>query len=78
MKIKVGDVLYEPLSDNIGTVTKIFEHPDGKIIKIRWRIDGHMPHDTEHMYKKVIRCVKSGEYKLTPKTGSEPITRTIP
>ncbi len=78
MKINIGDVLFEPLSENIGTITKIYEHPDGKIVKIRWRIDGHLPHDTEHLYKKVLRCIKNGEYKLTPKGPTEPITRTIP
>ena len=68
MKLNIGDVLYESLSNNIGTITKIFEHPDGKIVKIRWRIDGHLPHDTEHTYKKVMRCVKNGDYELTPKS----------
>ena len=71
MKLNVGDVLFESLSKNIGTITKIFDHPDGKIIKIRWRIDGHLPHDTEHTYKKVLRCVKNGEYELTPKESLE-------
>ena len=66
MKLFVGDVLYESLSKNIGTITKIFDHPDGKIVKIRWRIDGHLPHDTEHTYKKVLRCVKNGEYEISP------------
>ncbi len=67
MKLQVGDVLFESMSQNIGSVTKIFEHPDGKIVKIRWRMDGHLPHDTEHSYKKVMRCVKNGLYELTPK-----------
>ena len=66
MKLSIGDVLYEALSKNIGTITKIFDHPDGKIVKIRWQIDGHLPHDTEHAYKKVLRCVKNGEYEVTP------------
>ena len=68
MKLNVRDVLFESLSKNIGTITKIFDHPDGKIVKIRWRIDGHLPHDTEHTYKKVMRCVKNGDYELTPKS----------
>jgi hypothetical protein len=68
MKLNAGDVLFESLSKNIGTITKIFDHPDGKIVKIRWRIDGHLPHDTEHTYKKVMRCVKNGDYELTPKS----------
>ena len=67
MKLNVGDVLFESMSQNIGAITKIFDHPDGKIIKIRWRMEGHLPHDTEHSYKKVLRCVKNGEYELTPK-----------
>ena len=68
MKLNAGDVLFESLSKNIGTITKIFDHPNGKIVKIRWRIDGHLPHDTEHTYKKVMRCVKNGDYELTPKS----------
>ena len=68
MKLNAGDVLFESLSKNIGTITKIFDHPDGKIVKIRWRMDGHLPHDTEHTYKKVMRCVKNGDYELTPKS----------
>ena len=71
MKLQVGDVLFESISQNIGSVTKIFEHPDGKIVKIRWRMDGHLPHDTEHSYKKVMRCVKNGLYELTPKMSSD-------
>ena len=70
MKLNVGDVLFESMSQNIGAITKIFEHPDGKIIKIRWRMEGHLPHDTEHSYKKVLRCVKNGEYELTPKIST--------
>lgn len=67
MKLNVGDVLFESMSDNIGTITNIFNHPDGKIVKIRWRMAGHLPHDTEHSYKRVLRCVKNGQYELTPK-----------
>ena len=70
MKLKVGDVLFESMSQNIGAITNIFDHPDGKIVKIRWRMEGHLPHDTEHAYKKVLRCVKNGEYKLTPKVST--------
>ena len=71
MKLNVGDVLFESLSKNIGSITKIFDHPDGKIVKIRWRIDGHIPHDTEHTYKKLLRCVKNGDYELTTKVPIE-------
>jgi len=67
MKLNVGDVLFESMSDNIGTITNIFNHPDGKIVKIRWRMAGHLPHDTEHSYKRVLRCVKNEQYELTPK-----------
>ncbi len=67
MKLKVGDVLYEPLSRNTGEVTRVFENPEGKVIKIRWRVDGHLPHDTEYSYKKVLRCIKNGEFEYTPK-----------
>ena len=73
MKLNVGDVLFESMSKNIGSIIKIFDHPDGKLIKIRWRMEGHLPHDTEHSYKKVLRCVRNGDYELTPKfpTNSE-------
>ena len=52
MKIDTGDTLYEPMSRNTGEVISVIEHPDGKIIKIRWRLDGQLPHDTELFYKK--------------------------
>ena len=64
MKLKVGDVIFEPLSENIGKVTQITEHPDGKLVKIRWRVEDHLPHDTEHLHKKVVRCIKNGEMEL--------------
>ena len=48
MKLNVGDVLFESMSKNIGSIIKIFDHPDGKLIKIRWRMEGHLPHDTEN------------------------------
>lgn len=67
MKIKLGDVLYEPLSRNTGEIIKITDHPDGKILKIRWRVEDHLPHDTEHFYKKVLRSVKNGEFDYYPK-----------
>jgi hypothetical protein len=75
MKLNVGDVLFEAMSKNIGAITNIFDHPDGKIIKIRWHIEGHLPHDTEHSYKKVLRCVKNGEYELTPKLSTNNQTK---
>ena len=53
MKIDTGDTLYEPMSRNTGEVISVIDHPDGKIIKIRWRLDGQLPHDTELFYKKV-------------------------
>ena len=67
MKLNVGDVLLESMSQNIGAIIRIFNHPDGKLVKIRWRMEGHLPHDTEHLYKRVLRCVKNGQYELTPK-----------
>jgi hypothetical protein len=73
VKLQVGDVLYEPLSSNTGEITQIIPHPDGKIVKIRWRPEDHLPHDSEHFHKKVVRCIKNGEYEFTPKT---PITES--
>ena len=75
MKLNIGDVLFESMSNNIGSIINIFDHPDGKIVKIRWRIDGHLPHDTEHPYKKVLRCVRNGEYEITPKGSIENKTK---
>ena len=70
IKLRTGDVLYEPLSGNTGEIIKMFDHPDGKLVRIRWRVEDHMPHDTEHFYKKVLRSVKKGEYEYSPKPES--------
>ena len=67
MKIDTGDTLYEPMSRNTGEVISVIEHPDGKIIKIRWRLDGQLPHDTELFYKKVKRCIRSTYTLFWPK-----------
>lgn len=69
MKLKPGDSLFEPLSGNTGEVTKIVEHPDGKLVTIRWRVEDHLPHDTEHFYSKVIKSIKKGEIQHTPKSS---------
>ena len=70
MKLKTGDILYEPLSKNTGEITSVTEHPVGKIIKVRWHLEGHLPHDTELFYKKVQKCVRDGYYLHTPKQNS--------
>lgn len=70
MKLKVGDSLYEPLSDNNGEVMKISHHPDGKLVYIRWQVEGHLAHSTEHFYSKVIKSIKNGDIQHSPK--SEP------
>ncbi len=64
--LQKGDNLFEPLSRNTGEILEILDHPTGKIVKIRWRVEDHLPHDTEHFYKKVLRAVKEGEYEYTP------------
>jgi hypothetical protein len=66
VKLQIGDVLFEPMSRNTGEITQITPHPDGKIVKIRWRPEDHLPHDSEHFHKKVVRCIKNGEYEHTP------------
>lgn len=71
MKIQVGDHLYEPLSQNNGEITKIMNHPDGKLVTVRWRVDDHLPHDTEHFYKKLKKAIESGELEYTPKPESD-------
>ena len=70
MKLRTGDNLYEPLSRNTGEITSIIEHPEGKVVKVRWRLDGQLPHDTELFYKKVQRCIRDGLYEHTPKQDS--------
>lgn len=67
MKLRTGDNLYEPFSRNTGEITSILEHPAGKIVKVRWRIPGELPHDTELFYKKIQRAVRDGYYEHTPK-----------
>ena len=71
MKLKIGDNLYEPFSKNTGEITSIIEHPTGKIVKVRWRIPGELPHDTELFYKKVQRAVRDGYYEHTPKQETD-------
>ena len=66
MKLKVGDYLYEPLPENNGEVIKISNHPDGKLVNIRWQVEGHLHHDTEHFYSKVIKSIKNGDIEHTP------------
>ena len=68
MKINTGDTIYEPMSRNTGEVISVSEHPNGKILKIRWRLDGQLPHDTELFYKKVKRYYQN-EVDLT---GEDP------
>ena len=65
MKINTGDTIYEPMSRNTGEVISVIEHPNGKILKIRWRLDGQLPHDTELFYNKVKRCIRDGLYEHT-------------
>ncbi len=69
MKIKLqpGDALYEPISNNTGEILKIIPHPNGKIVLIRWRMEGQLHHDTEHFYAKVAKSIKHGEMEYTPK-----------
>ena len=67
IKINMGDSLFEPMSKNVGEVIKILDHPDGKLITIRWKVEDHVSHETEHFYKKVQRCIKNGEMEHTPK-----------
>ena len=67
MKLHIGDVLFEPLSENIGEIINIFDHPDGRIVNIRWKVQDHLSHDTELFHKKVVRSIKKGDYEYTPK-----------
>jgi len=65
IKLQVGDHLYEPLSRNNGEVIHIIEHPDGKVVKVRWRVDDYPPHDTEHFYKRLKRSIEKGEMEYS-------------
>lgn len=67
MKLQIGDVLFEPLSRNTGEVTQIIQHPDGKLVRILWRVEDHLPHVSEYFHKKVVRSIKKGDYEYTPK-----------
>ena len=67
IKLDLGDILYEPMSKNTGEIVKLKDHPDGKIVTIRWSVEDHLSHVTEHFYKKVIKCIKSGEMEYTSK-----------
>ena len=69
MKLQVGDLLFEPLSKNEGEITKIVDHPDGRLVMIHWRVEHHLPHDTEHFYSKVTKSIKKGEILHTPKSS---------
>lgn len=66
MKLKEGDSLFDPMSRNNGEVTKIINHPNGKLVTIRWTVDDHLPHDTEHFYSKIVKSIKKGEIEHTP------------
>tara|TARA_B100000686_G_scaffold354387_1_gene464349 strand:- start:91 stop:306 length:216 start_codon:yes stop_codon:yes gene_type:complete len=69
IKINMGDTLYEPMSKNIGEVIKILDHPDGRLVTIRWKVEDHVAHETEHFYKKVQRCIKNGDMEHIPKNN---------
>ncbi len=66
MKLQIGDSLFEPLSGNIGEVLKILNHPDGKLVTIRWQVEDHLSHESEHFYNKIMKCIKKGEIEHTP------------
>ncbi len=68
IKLQPGDALFEPISNNTGEVLKITPHPNGKIVLIRWRMEGQLHHDTEHFYAKVAKSIKHGELEYTPKS----------
>jgi len=70
MKLKEGDGLFDPMSGNSGEVTKIINHPNGKLVTIRWQVDDHLPHDTEHFYSKIVKSIKKGEIEYTPSSES--------
>ena len=67
IKLNLGDTLFEPLSKNIGEIVKLTNHPDGKLVTIRWRVEDHLAHETEHFYKKVLRSINNGEMEYFPK-----------
>lgn len=63
--------MFEPLSRNIGEITQILEHPDGRLVRIRWTVEDHLPHDTEHFYSKLVKSIKKGQIQYTPKPRPE-------
>ena len=66
MKLNEGDALFDPMSSNRGEVKKIIVHPNGKLVTIRWQVDDHLPHDTEHFYSKIIKSIRNGDIQHTP------------
>lgn len=68
LKLNLGDALFEPLSRNDGEITAFKNHPDGKLVTIRWRREGQTPHDTEHFYDKLAKSIKKGDIEHTPKS----------
>ena len=69
MKLKVGDSLHEPLSGNNGEVLKIVNHPDGKIVTIRWYVEDHLAHEGEFFLNKLVKCIRQGEIEHSPGPG---------
>lgn len=74
MKVKVGDSLFEPLSRNNGEVLQIINHPNGKLVTIRWIVEDHLSHKTEHFYNKLVKSIKKGEIEHTPGPNNVPGT----
>ena len=67
VKLQAGDALFEPISNNTGEILKITPHPNGKVVLVRWKLEGQLHHDTEHLYEKVAKSIKQGEIEYTPK-----------
>ncbi len=70
IKLNVGDSLRDPMSGNNGEILKIEDHVSGKLVFIRWRVEDHLHHDTEHFYSKLVKSVKKGEIEHSPLTPS--------
>jgi hypothetical protein len=71
IKLKTGDSLFEPLSGNVGEVMRIFDHPDGKLVVIRWRVEDHLSHESEHFYAKVIKSITKGDIQHSPASARQ-------
>ncbi len=70
IKLNVGDSLHDPMSGNNGEIIKVEDNVSGKLVFIRWTVEDHLSHNTEHFYSKIVKSVKKGEIEHSPRNPS--------